>query len=789
MEGILFNYKKIKIRPTILWVIGLLVGLTSLVSLSLQYYFLKDLAFSSTQKIITQTYEETQKEVKRIDEVSKDLLSILELTYGIGKYPNSDIQPTLIKKATTALVNKNYIYSIYVGYDNNSFYEVINLNIHDELRKKYNAKEKDRWLVVKIFTKDNKKVQLEQFLDEDLKLTRYKLEDATYQPTVRPWYKKAIKTDEIIKTSPYMFANLGNYGITYAKKLSNNKAVMGLDISLKSLSNFLKEHENIEGTRLYLFDEKKSIIASNIQNHLKEDELRDILNSSMNQEGKLLTIKKKEYFVSSVEILTSENEKEYLTILIPEAQIMKESNKKILYATIVATIILLLILPVIWYATRIITDPIKELEKENKKIRKRKYDKVKQLKTPIKEIYDLSKSLVGMSQSIKEYELAQIKLFDSVVELIATTIDAKSKYTAGHCERVPTLTLMMAEAATKSKDSIFKGFELTKEDEIRELSIAAWLHDCGKVTTPIHVVDKATKLETIYNRIHEIRTRFEVVHRDLQIQALNRIINNENKDEVNTWLKEAQTKLIEDFEFIAKANVGAEFMKDEDKQRVKEIAQTTWTRNFDNTLGLSQDEENRLKNSDSKVEYILEDRESHVIPRPNEEFQDYDKYGFKVNIPNNLFNFGEIYNLTIDRGTLTEEERFKINEHVIMSIKMLENLPLPDYLKKVPEYAGAHHETLIGTGYPRKLTKEDMSIPARIMAVADVFEALTAADRPYKKPKTLSESIRILSFMVKDQHLDADIFKLFLESGIYLEYGKKYLNKEQIDEVNISDYL
>ena len=160
-----------------------------------------------------------------------------------------------------------------------------------------------------------------------------------------------------------------------------------------------------------------------------------------------------------------------------------------------------------------------------------------------------------------------------------------------------------------------------------------------------------------------------------------------------------------------------------------------------------------------------------------------------MHVPKNLYNRGEVYNLTITKGTLTYEERFKIQEHIIMSIKMLEQLPFPQYLKKVPEYAGAHHETLIGTGYPRGLKKEDMSIPARIMAVADIFEALTASDRPYKDAKTLRESIKILHLMVKDKHVDADIFELFLKSGVYLEYAKKYLKKEQLDEVNIEDYL
>ena len=158
-------------------------------------------------------------------------------------------------------------------------------------------------------------------------------------------------------------------------------------------------------------------------------------------------------------------------------------------------------------------------------------------------------------------------------------------------------------------------------------------------------------------------------------------------------------------------------------------------------------------------------------------------------MPEHLYNLGELHNLRISRGTLTAEERFKINEHIIQTIVMLEQLPLPPDLRRVPEYAGTHHETLTGTGYPRRLREEELSVPARIMAIADIFEALTASDRPYKKTKTLSESIRILSFFKKDRHIDPLLFDLFLTSGVYLDYARKYLLPDQIDTVDVPSYL
>ena len=190
------------------------------------------------------------------------------------------------------------------------------------------------------------------------------------------------------------------------------------------------------------------------------------------------------------------------------------------------------------------------------------------------------------------------------------------------------------------------------------------------------------------------------------------------------------------------------------------------------------------------AENLLCDRDDHIIYREEETVaaQD-DQYGFKLDVPELKFNLGEVYNLSIARGTLTAEERFKINDHIVQTIVMLEQLPFPKHLKRVPEYAGGHHEKMDGTGYPKKLNKDDMSIPARIMAIADIFEALTAADRPYKAAKTLSESVKIMSFMKKDSHIDGDLFEIFLTSGVYKEYADQFLEKDQIDEVDIIEYL
>ncbi|MGA0392744.1 MAG: HD domain-containing phosphohydrolase [Rhodospirillales bacterium] len=389
---------------------------------------------------------------------------------------------------------------------------------------------------------------------------------------------------------------------------------------------------------------------------------------------------------------------------------------------------------------------------------------------------------------------AQRVLLDSFIELIASAIDAKSPYTGGHCQRVPELTKMLAGAACDAKDGSFADFDLN-EEEWYELHIAGWLHDCGKVTTPEYVVDKAVKLETIFNRIHEVRTRFEVVKRDVEIEYLKKRLDGDGDPAELEKEKDARLKqLDDDFAFIAQTNIGGEFMDEEKKERVKQIAEIKWTRTLDDRIGLSYDEAKRFEKTPAKSlpveEGLLADKEEHIIERESFDlFTDDNPYGFKMEVPAQQYNMGEVYNLCIDRGTLTTEERFKINDHIVQTIVMLDQLPFPKNLRRVPEYAGGHHETMIGTGYPRRLSKDDMSIPARIMAIADIFEALTASDRPYKAPKTLSESMKIMNFMKKDQHIDPELFDLFLTSGIYKKYAERFLKPEQIDEVDIEQYL
>jgi len=330
-------------------------------------------------------------------------------------------------------------------------------------------------------------------------------------------------------------------------------------------------------------------------------------------------------------------------------------------------------------------------------------------------------------------------LFESLIELINTAIDDKSPYTGGHCKRVPTLTMMLAEAAHAAAEGPLASFRMTDKDRY-ELKIAGLLHDCGKITTPVHVVDKATKLQTIFDRIALVDTRFEVLKREAEAAMLRAVLAAREAEDASSEARAREDfaakvrQYDDDREFLRRTNVGGERMSPEDQARVTRIAQYAWTG-----------------------------------PRGT---------------PERFLTRDEEANLNIPYGTLNPKEREIINHHIVATIKMLEALPWPRHLVNVPEYAGGHHERMDGKGYPRGLTRAQMSVQARIMGIADIFEALTAKDRPYKPGKTLSESIAILAKFKENGHIDPDLFDIFVKERVYLRYAREFLDPEQIDDVD-----
>ncbi len=396
--------------------------------------------------------------------------------------------------------------------------------------------------------------------------------------------------------------------------------------------------------------------------------------------------------------------------------------------------------------------------------------------------------------SLETQELlrGQKALMEASIRMVAGAIDAQSPYTGGHCERVPELTFMLARAACAAQDGPYAGFDLDAE-QWEALHIAAWLHDCGKVTTPEYVVDKATKLETVNDRIHEIRTRFEVLKRDADVDYWRGVAEGGDEASLRQARDTLQATLDDEFAFVAQSNVGGEFLSPDKQARLREIGARRWQRTLDDRIGLSRDELARKPPQAMPLpaeETLLADKPEHRIARPESERIPADnRWGFRMDVPELLYNRGELHNLSISRGTLTAEERYKINEHMVQTIVMLGELPFPRHLRAVPEIAGGHHEKMDGTGYPKRLARDELSPLARMMAIADIFEALTAADRPYKPGKTLSEALSIMAKMRQDQHIDPELFELFLRSGVHHDYAQRFMRAEQVDAVRIEDYL
>jgi HD-GYP domain-containing protein (c-di-GMP phosphodiesterase class II) len=333
-------------------------------------------------------------------------------------------------------------------------------------------------------------------------------------------------------------------------------------------------------------------------------------------------------------------------------------------------------------------------------------------------------------------------LFESFINLINGVIDDKSPHTGKHCDRVPVLTMMLADAVNACKEGPLKNFAMTDKDRY-ELKIAGLLHDCGKVTTPVHVVDKATKLQTIYDRIGAIDTRFEVIRRDAEIALLQARLEATEKSDTQISEKARRqfdlqvSEIHKDREFLHFCNLGSEAMQPEHVERVKQISS----------------------------KYTWRDAGGN---------------------PADFLTGDEIENLTIRSGTLTAAERQIINHHIDITVEMLEALPWPKHLQNVPEYAGGHHERMDGKGYPRGLTREQMSVQARCIGLADIFEALTAKDRPYKEGKTLSESLAILGKLKLNGQIDPDLFDIFMWEKVYLQYAKQYMDPHLIDDVDLS---
>ncbi|CAA0124071.1 3'3'-cGAMP-specific phosphodiesterase 3 [Halioglobus japonicus] len=1045
----LFGNMRTTIQLTVVIAFVFATALTASLAIGLQYYFGQSMAKTVAADLYETGSSGIASELRNIARINANVIDLLAdnpiLSDPAAGAAHLDI-------FTQVLLKNPLYYGIYLGGDDGSFFEVINLETSNTARKKLGAHPDDRWLTISVQNGANGPERHYRYLDENLQTRLSRSEPTDYEVRSRPWYASAMASDAVEMTEPYIFAQLGVPGRTLSKRLKHSDTVVAIDMTLATISEFLNEHKISRHGDVYLFNASGDVIASSLDRQkqksalpvpelvLSEQEKQfvaaqpvlrvsnelnwppfdyaqagqpdgysvdvikliaqmtglkvsfsngftwpelvalyqegeiDLLQSVIATEtnkslglfgtsyakvpyalttrenfgpidsitelnGKRLAIPtgwstiplmrarfpqiqiveaestlkamemvlaggataaldtesimrflERTYSLTGLQfhpetilgenqlpdtlhivvpadrpqlrqlidkaiaalgeeqmnylaekwlepdestgtsqsnivpsdtltriaatpslqgqlIETPLNDETYLAyaartgegenplyigILTPRDELVAPFLEQVRISIALTAVFLFLLLPLSWIFAKPIVRPIRQLALENDKVQRREFAKVKHVGSNVKELDELSRSMVSMVAAIQAHELEQRALMDAFIELIAQAIDDKSAYTGGHCKRVPELALMLAEHAVASDSPAFREFKLETDDQWREYRIAAWLHDCGKITTPEHIVDKGSKLEAIYNRLHEVRMRFEVLWRDAEIAYWKqRLETPEQEATLKETLQRRQRELLDQFAFVASCNVGGEFLDQEKLDRLQEIAHQTWQRHFNNRIGLSPLEELRAQGPAPTLpatEPLLSDKPEHIIDR--EHPASYPpEYGIDMAVPEHLYNLGEIYNLSVSRGTLTEEDRFKINEHMISTIKMLESLPFPEELKNVPRYASTHHETLKGTGYPRKLPGEALSIPERILAIADIFEALTASDRPYKKAKPVSEAIAIMHKMVLDNHIDKDCFELFLRDKVYLQYAREFLPDSQIDEVDVEQYL
>jgi len=355
------------------------------------------------------------------------------------------------------------------------------------------------------------------------------------------------------------------------------------------------------------------------------------------------------------------------------------------------------------------------------------------------ELVDLVEALSSQASVALTNQLLideQKELFRSFIKLVAEALEKKDLVTGGHCNRVPVLTMMIAEEINSDKTGLFKNF-MFSDDELDELYVAGWLHDFGKVATPEYIMNKSTKLEGLYDKIDEIKFRFEILKRDIKLKYYKDLINKKGLDSsIEFDIK--LDNIDNDLKFLEKSNLGGEFMDESLQQRIKEIAK----------------------------QHIIVDGKSKPI-----------------------LDDEEIDFLTISRGTLSVNDRKIMEDHVVLTYDLLSKLPYPDHLKEVPFYAGCHHEKINGKGYPNGYSGDKLPLQARIIAIADVFEGLTAPDRPYKQGYKLSKALGILKYMVNDGEIDEDLFHLFITKKLYLKYANKMVAHNPIDDINEKELL
>ncbi|RLC23818.1 MAG: hypothetical protein DRH21_06495, partial [Deltaproteobacteria bacterium] len=572
--------KTFSIRLTVISTFFIVSALTASLGLGSQYYFSKDIAKQAAQKAFQKSSEVVEQRLSGLDKQNARLVELLGMLKTLERPPMPDETHLELTLLANVMTNNENLYALYAGYENGDFFEFINLDSGEHVRERLGAGAQDKWAVIIITGENGNRTKYLEFFDANLKKNKIVTIPTDYDPRERPWYKTALKSGKVVRTKQYIVAFLQQPGITYAKAEGAGKRVFAVDISMEGVKRFLQRQSMVPGSEVYLFktdgrvtgyvkegEQEKDTKVKRIKNQIILDFAKKMDKNSMSM---VLDLEDKKNLVYIVKFISPYGTPTFMGFVVSIESILKPYMKKIRYALLLTVLLLLSLSPLVWYFATLIVSPIKALALESDKIKNRKYDDVTEVKSNITEIMNLSRSIVSMAKAIKAYEEAQREMMDSFIKLIAQAIDQKSPYTGGHCARVPVVTEMLAHAANDAKEGSLADFALTTDDEWREFHVAAWLHDCGKVTTPEYIVDKGSKLETIYNRIHEVRMRFEVLLRDAEIEFWQAIAKGDvNEEDLRKILEEKHQQLKDDFTFVAKCNVGSEIMAPERVERLE----------------------------------------------------------------------------------------------------------------------------------------------------------------------------------------------------------------------------
>ena len=772
------------IRFTLVKAILLSGLLVVTIAVALQYYFNQDLAYKSTFQAYNTESNLLKSMVKQNEKIATNYISLLadlnNLT--IAQKINPALFPTLAN-----VLEKNDAYSsIYLGFPNGEIQQFIDLDKSDNTQLQIPNIDSARWLLISNTYLGKRNIRHFSYFDQSLTLIRER-EEYKNDPEKYAWYKNALSAQQSAGSSAIKPASIVE---SYSTTVPDTKALLAINMNSSYLSEMLatraeQQQSNIFHT-VYLFKANGDVLGSN--QPMNKGDMQAVvpapvreLTQQTDRLNKLdsISIKKTAYYAYVTKMDAQEN---YLAILVPKETLLS-SNIQTLIQVGIGSFVLLLLFS--WLFSSSLTLKLRSLVLMVEEAKVMRFQKLKATSTDITELQSLNDLMIEISQSIKKYQTKQKQQIESFIKLTAQAIDHKSPYTLGHANRVPELAWTLIKAAEASEAPPFKDFKFTDKEKQQAFRITAALHSYDKLTTSQTVVSKSSKLEATYNRIHEIRMRFEILWRDAEI---NYYQESRDNPEQNKPLKEAlikqQLQLMRDFEFIANANIGDSPMTEQDIQRLHEIGAQTWLRYFDDRLGLSLIEKLNLSTNKQRLpaqEYILSDKPEHKNNNTN--------LSSERKTVEALYNIGELYNLSIPEGTLTAEDKQQLNEYILTTSSLLDDMPIMAEQESIPQDLSAYHPALSDAVYPVNSANKKLSIPENILGISYIFEALTSINNPQQKIETLSSALNTMHQLAVDKRIDMQLFKLFLGSGIYMKFAKKFLYSQQIDQVDIRQYL